>query len=95
LKQPNPERILARCGKIHGFVRHASFLNEFRSGFKAYIDAVEDAFGSDIDYAMLVKHYSNPSEATQAQKRYSPSQFISADKRSITGDPDIKNVSTS
>ncbi|MCX7183962.1 MAG: IS1 family transposase [Nitrosospira sp.] len=64
-------------------------------GHKAYIDAVEGAFGNDIDFAMLVKHYSNPSEAKQAQKRYSPSQFISADKRRITGDPDVKNVSTS
>lgn len=64
-------------------------------GHKAYIDAVEGAFGNNIDFAMLVKHYSNPSEAKQAQKRYSPSQFISADKRRITGDPNIKNVSTS
>lgn len=64
-------------------------------GHKPYLEAVEGAFGSDIDYAMLVKHYSNPSEAKQAQKRYSPSTFVSADKRRITGDPDIKHVSTS
>ncbi|TSA58284.1 MAG: IS1 family transposase [Methylophilaceae bacterium] len=64
-------------------------------GHKPYIEAVEGAFGNNIDFAMLVKHYSNPSEAKQAQKRYSPSQFISADKRRITGDPDIKEVSTS
>lgn len=64
-------------------------------GHKAYIDAVDSAFGNNIDYAMLVKHYSNPSEAKQAQKRYSPSKFISADKRRITGDPEIKHVSTS
>lgn len=42
-----------------------------------------------------VKHYSNPGEAKQAQKRYSPSQFVSADKRRIAGDPDVKAVSTS
>lgn len=64
-------------------------------GHKPYIEAVEGAFGNDIDYAMLVKHYSNPSEAKQAQKRYSPSQFVSADKRRIAGDPDVKAVSTS
>ncbi|HUW49838.1 MAG TPA: IS1 family transposase [Sulfuricella sp.] len=64
-------------------------------GHKAYIDAVEGAFGNNIDYAMLVKHYSNPSEAKQAQRRYSPSKFISADKRRIAGDPDVENVSTS
>jgi IS1 family transposase len=64
-------------------------------GHKPYIEAVEGAFGNNIDYAMLVKHYSNPGEAKQAQKRYSPSQFVSADKRRITGDPDVKAVSTS
>lgn len=64
-------------------------------GHKAYIEAVEDAFCGEIDYAMLVKHYSNPSEASQAQRRYSPSQFVSADKRRISGDPDVKAVSTS
>ena len=64
-------------------------------GHKPYIEAIEGAFGNNIDYAMLVKHYSNPGEAKQAQKRYSPSQFVSADKRRITGDPDVKAVSTS
>lgn len=64
-------------------------------GHKPYIEAVEGAFGNNIDYAMLVKHYSNPGEAKQAQKRYSPSQFVSADKRRIAGDPDVKAVSTS
>lgn len=64
-------------------------------GHKPYIEAVEGAFGNNIDYAMLVKHYSNPGEAKQAQKRYSPSQFVSADKRRIAGDPDVTAVSTS
>ncbi len=64
-------------------------------GHKPYIEAVEGAFGNNIDYAMLVKHYSNPGEAKQAQKRYSPSQFVKADKRRIAGDPDVKAVSTS
>lgn len=63
-------------------------------GHKPYIEAVEGAFGSEIDYAMLVKHYSNPGEAQQAQKRYSPSEFVSAEKRRISGDPDVKKVST-
>lgn len=64
-------------------------------GHKPYIEAVEGAFGGEIDYAMLVKHYSNPGEAQQAQKRYSPSEFVSAEKRRISGDPDVKKVSTS
>ena len=64
-------------------------------GHKPYIEAVEGAFGGEIDYAMLVKHYSNPGEAQQAQKRYSPSEFVSAEKRRISGDPDVKKVTTS
>lgn len=64
-------------------------------GHKPYIEAVEGVFGNNIDYAMLVKHYNNPGEAKQAQKRYSPSQFVSADKRRITGNPNVKEVSTS
>lgn len=64
-------------------------------GHKPYLQAIENVFGNDIDYAMLVKHYSNPGEASQAQKRYSPSKFISAEKRRISGNPDIKEVSTS
>lgn len=64
-------------------------------GHKPYLQAVEGAFGGNIDYAMLVKHYSNPREAKPAQKRYSPSQFISADKHRISGNSDIKKVSTS
>lgn len=64
-------------------------------GHKIYIEAVEDAFGSEIDFAMLVKHYANPGESKQAEKRYSPSAYIGADKRIITGNPDIYEVSTS
>jgi len=64
-------------------------------GHHAYLDAVDGAFGGEIDFAMLVKHYSNPAELSQAQKRYSPSKFVRSEKRRISGDPDIKKVSTS
>lgn len=64
-------------------------------GHKVYIDAVEGAFGRDIDYSMLVKHYGNPAGEMQGQKRYSPSSFVSATKRHVAGNPDIKHVSTS
>lgn len=84
----------------HAFIedlasRLASRVQLTTDGHHPYLKAVEDAFGGDIDYAMLVKHYSNPGEATQAMKRYSPSQSVSADKRRICGDPDIIQVSTS
>ena len=61
-------------------------------GHKAYLEAVEGAFGADIDYAMLVKLYG---ETPESEKRYSPAQCIGARKRRITGDPDYEHVSTS
>lgn len=64
-------------------------------GHRIYIDAVENAFRRDIDYSMLVKHYGNPAGEAQGQKCYSPSSFVSAEKRHVSGDPDINHVSTS
>jgi IS1 family transposase len=61
-------------------------------GHKAYLEAVENAFG-DIDYAQLQKIYGAPSE--QEQRRYSPARCIGADMKVVSGDPDPKHVSTS
>jgi IS1 family transposase len=62
-------------------------------GHKAYLDAVERAFGSEIDYAMLVKHYGPAPEG--AQRRYSPAECIGATVGTVTGNSDRKHVSTS
>lgn len=61
-------------------------------GHKAYLEAVEGAFGSDIDYAMLVKLYG---AAPEGEKRYSPADCIGIRKTRIEGDPDPAHVSTS
>ena len=61
-------------------------------GHKMYLEAVEDAFGADIDYAMLEKLYGCPPEA---EKRYSPAKCLGAKKRRIQGNPDFDHVSTS
>ena len=61
-------------------------------GYKVYLTAVEDAFGADIDYAMLVKHYGNTPEG---EKRYSPAVCTGATQKAITGNPDAKHISTS
>jgi IS1 family transposase len=61
-------------------------------GHRAYLEAVEGAFGGDIDYAMLVKLYGSSSEG---KKRYSPAECIGARKTRIEGEPDMKHVSTS
>ena len=62
-------------------------------GHKAYLEAVEGAFGADIDYAMLVKIYGQG--ATGPETRYSPAECIGARKERIEGNPDIAHVSTS
>jgi IS1 family transposase len=61
-------------------------------GHKAYLEAVEGAFGADIDYAQLVKLYDAPPEG---EKRYSPAECIGARKVPIEGSPDPKHISTS
>jgi IS1 family transposase len=62
-------------------------------GHKAYLSAVEEAFGDDIDYAQLVKLYGAAPEVFKG--RYSPAECIGARKEPITGNPDKKHVSTS
>jgi IS1 family transposase len=61
-------------------------------GHKMYLDAVESAFGSDIDFSQLVKLYGQTSEG---QKRYSPPACIGTIRQKINGKPDEKKVSTS
>jgi IS1 family transposase len=61
-------------------------------GHKAYLEAVEGAFGVDVDFAQLVKLYG---EAPESEKRYSPAQCIGCKKTRVTGDPDPAHVSTS
>lgn len=61
-------------------------------GLKAYLTAVDMAFGEDIDYAMLVKIYGSNVEG---QKRYSPAECLGCKKEGVSGSPDPKHVSTS
>ena len=63
-------------------------------GHRAYLEAIEGAFGGDVDYAQLVKIYGPPSNL-EAQRRYSPAQCIGANKIPVVGDPDWDSISTS
>lgn len=62
-------------------------------GHHVYVDAVEDAFGADIDYAMLQKIYGAPSDAEM--RRYSPATCIGCKTAVVTGNPDPDHISTS
>lgn len=63
-------------------------------GYKAYLEAVEDAFGTDVDYAMLVKLYGFE-EGRPSEVRYSPGACIGAEQKQINGTPESRYVSTS
>jgi len=61
-------------------------------GHKAYLEAVEGAFGADVDFAQLVKIYG---PTITAPGRYSPAECIGAKKVRREGNPDVAHVSTS
>jgi IS1 family transposase len=63
-------------------------------GHRAYLDAVDGAFGTMIDYAMLVKQYGNP-PATTPERRYSPAVCLGTERTVIHGNPDPAHISTS
>jgi IS1 family transposase len=60
-------------------------------GLKAYLEAVEGAFGADIDFAQLIKIYGK----SQDEVRYSPAECIGTHCEVITGDPFPPMISTS
>jgi len=61
-------------------------------GHRPYLEAVEQSFGADIDYAMLVKIYGEPAGALG---RYSPGECVGAEQRRVEGRPDPAHISTS
>lgn len=84
-------------GYAHDFMqdvagRLANRVQLTTDGHKAYLGAVEDAFGADIDYAMLVKLYG---DAPQPAGRYSPAECIGTKLQRVEGRPDPKHISTS
>lgn len=64
-------------------------------GHSAYLGAVEEAFGMEVDYAMLVKTFAAGGGKTQTERKYSPGQINGAKKVRISGQPRRSDVSTS
>lgn len=60
-------------------------------GLKVYLEAIEGAFGCEIDYAMLVKTY----ESSQEETRYSPAVCTSCERKPVMGKPDPDHISSS
>jgi IS1 family transposase len=61
-------------------------------GYNAYPMVVEAIFGSNVDYAQLVKQYGEPSDG---QKRYSPAECVGCVKKAVIGNPKLPDISTS
>lgn len=65
-------------------------------GLKYYQEAVLYAFGSQVDFAQVIKKYTGGDDHTnQSERKYSPSKFVSATKKVVFGNPDREHVSTS
>lgn len=61
-------------------------------GLRAYLEAVEGAFGADIDYAQLVKMYG---KSLESDHRYSPPEVVGIEKMPVVGNPRVRHISTS
>ena len=61
----------------------------------AYLDAIDNAFQLNIDYAMLVKMYGAPIGESQTERKYSPNECNGTKKKIISGQPNKKFISTS
>lgn len=74
--------------------RLASRVQLTTDGHKGYLKAVDNAFGNDIDYAMLVKIY-GPAPESEGGRRYSAAECTGITKEAIVGNPAEKHISTS
>ena len=63
-------------------------------GLKGYIEAVEGAFGGDVDFAQVIKQYGKE-PGTDDERGYSPAVCTKVEKRAIEGNPDMAKVNTS
>lgn len=72
-------------------LRLASRVQLTSDGHKPYLEAVEQSFGAEIDYAMLIKIYGD----APGQGRYSPGECVGAVQRRVEGRPDPAHISTS
>ena len=63
-------------------------------GLKAYVGAIEDAFGSEVDYAQIIKVYGTEG-VSDNNRRYSPASFVSSEKVVVNGRPNVALISTS
>jgi IS1 family transposase len=64
-------------------------------GFAPYFEAVELAWGSDVDYSQIVKSYETEDSKYTPERKYSPPRFVSVSKYAVSGNPDLLHAHTS
>jgi IS1 family transposase len=64
-------------------------------GYPGYLDAVEQAWGSGVDYYQIVKSYETEDSKYTPERKYSPPKFVSVSKFAISGNPDLSRAHTS
>jgi IS1 family transposase len=64
-------------------------------GLPTYLEAITDSFGSQVDFAQLVKIYGKDGSYGNAEKKYSPADCIGTKKSVVSGNPDPEHISTS
>jgi len=64
-------------------------------GLRSYIEAVENAFGSEVDYGMAIKQYGNDTGEHHQERRYSAPEVTSIERRVVAGRPEMDLISTS
>lgn len=64
-------------------------------GMRAYVEAVETAFGMNVDYGMIIKNYGVDKGDHHQERRYSAPEVTSMEKMVVVGRPDVDLISTS
>ena len=64
-------------------------------GLRAYVEVVENAFGMNVDYGMIIKNYGVDKGEHHQERRYSAPEVTSMEKMMVTGRPDMDLISTS
>ncbi|HEX3665864.1 MAG TPA: hypothetical protein VHU23_11590 [Rhizomicrobium sp.] len=88
------------AGYAHEFMqdvadRVANRIQLTTDGHRPYLEAVEDAFGAGIDYAMLIKSYGETADTGGPERKYSPGICTGVKGRKVEGKPDPRSISTS
>jgi hypothetical protein len=64
-------------------------------GLRAYVEAVENAFGMNVDYGMIIKSYGVDKGEHHQERRYSAPEVTSMEKMVVMGYPEMDLISTS